>query len=207
VRFLTFIYQNHVKCHATLLSLKQIKSCFKFHSTNILTLFLLQQQRIHRWSDDVLCDTSSITTLWRLPDYWHPRLWFRYISMSILQRLRYVKLLTSTRLLTPTSMVSINQYVNITTPQVCQIVNTRLLTPTSMGSINQYVNITTPQVCQIVNTRLLTPTSMVSINQYVNITTSQVCQIVNIYQITDSHVYGFDKSICQYYNASGMSNC
>ena len=76
-----------------------------------------------------------------------------------------------------------------------------------MVSINQYVNITTPQVCQIVNTRLLTPTSMVSINQYVNITTSQVFQIVNIYQITDTHIYGFDKSVCQYYNAWGMSNC
>jgi hypothetical protein len=95
--------------------------------------------------------------------------------MSILQCLRYVKLLTSTRLLIPTSMVSINQYVNITTPQVCQIVNTRLLTPTSMVSINQYINTTTPHVCQI----------------------------VNIYQITDTHVYGFDKSACQYYNASG----
>jgi hypothetical protein len=73
-----------------------------------------------------LVDVNNLTFLRRCnidiliklltPDYWHPRLWFRYISMSILQRLRYVKLLTSTRLLTPTSMVSINQYVNITTP-------------------------------------------------------------------------------------------
>jgi hypothetical protein len=45
---------------------------------------------------------------------------------------------------------------------------------------------------------------MVSINQYVNITAPQVCQIVNVYQITDTHVYGFDKSVCQYYNAWGM---